>query len=79
MSKIQAVAQGELNNALTFLGVVGEEGEPSLKTLSLKFYVDTGSPAAEVERVWQAALKRSPLYTTLHSAVDIQTELQISY
>jgi len=74
---IEAVAQGQLNNALTFIGVIGEEGDPSLKTLHLKVYVSTGAPEAAVRAAWSAALARSPLHTTLKKSINLQTELQI--
>lgn len=79
VEEIEAVAQGELKNALTYLGVVGEEGEPSLQVLTIKLYVGTGASSADVNRVWEAALKRSPLYTTLSPSVAIEADLQISY
>jgi uncharacterized OsmC-like protein len=74
---IEAVAQGQLNNALTFIGVIGEDGDPALKVLSLKVYISTGSPEAVVRTAWAAALTRSPLYTTLKNSIDLPTELQI--
>ena len=79
VDEIEAVAQGDLHNALTFLGVIGEEGEPSLKSIHLKVYVSTGAPAGEVNAAWEAALLRSPLYTTLRRGIDLSATLQISY
>jgi len=76
---LEAVAQGELRNALTFLGVVGEEGEPSLKSLVLKVYAGTAAPDADLRAAWDAALSRSPLVTTLRPVLDLRLELRISH
>lgn len=77
IDELEVTAQGELNNALVFLGVVGEDGEPSLKTLRLKVYLSTGASESEVQDVWDIAQKRSPLITTLRRGTDLQLELQI--
>ena len=79
IDEMEVVAHGEFNNALAFLGVVGEEGEASLKSLHLKVYLSTGAPDAEVQAAWQAAQDRSPLTTTLRRCVDLSLELQISH
>lgn len=79
LDEVEAVVQGELNNSLTFLGVVGEEGDPSLKSLAIKVYASTGSPDAEVRSAWSAALARSPLVTTLSRCAEIKLELTISH
>ncbi len=79
IDEIEAVAQGELNNALTFLGVVGEEGDPSLRSLELKVYLSTGVSQAEMQQTWDAALLRSPLVTTLRRAVNLDLNFQIAF
>lgn len=78
VDEIEAVASGELHNALTFLGVVGEVGEPSLKTLAIKCYLGTSATRSDIDRVWSTVLQRSPLYTTFKSAFAIEIDLQIA-
>ncbi len=79
LDEVEAVAQGELNNALTYLGVVGESGDPSLKSLSIKVYASTGAPDAEVRSAWAAALERSPLATTLARCAEVKFDLTITH
>jgi len=79
IDELEVVAQGELDNALMFLGVIGEEGEPSLKSLSLKIYLSTDAEESAVRAVWDIARERSPLFTTLRRSVDLQVDLQISH
>jgi hypothetical protein len=45
IDRIEAVVQGELNNPLTYLSVVGESGPPGLEKVQIKVYV--ASVAAE--------------------------------
>ena len=78
LDELEATAQGDLHNALTYLGVIGEEGDPSLKTLTIKVYASTGAPEAEVRTAWAAALARSPLATTLGRCVDLRLDLQVA-
>ena len=79
LDEVEANAQGELNNALTYLGVIGEEGDPSLRALTIKVYASTGAPDADVRAAWAAALARSPLATTLGRCVDLRLDLQIAH
>jgi len=79
IDELEVVAQGELDNALMYLGVIGEEGEPSLKKLSLKIYLSTDANETDVRLVWEVARERSPLFTTLRRCVDLQVDLQISH
>ncbi len=41
VDQIEAVVEGELNNPLTYLGVVGESGHPGLEKVSVSIYVST--------------------------------------
>ncbi len=79
IDELEVIAQGELDNALTFLGVIGEEGEPSLRTLRLKVYLSTDASEDDVKAAWEIARERSPLFTTLRRGVDLQVDLQISH
>ena len=77
LDEVEATIRGTLQNDLAFLGVVGESGEPSLKKLTLKIYAGSGSPAGEVRAAWEAALRRSPLATSLGPVLDIEYDFQI--
>lgn len=79
LDELEAAVQGDLNNALTYLGVIGEEGDPSLRSLTIKVYASTGAPDAEVRAAWSAALARSPLAATLGRCVDLKLDLQIAH
>ena len=79
LDELEATVQGDLNNALTYLGVIGEEGDPSLRALTIKVYASTGAPDAEVRAAWAAALARSPLANTLARCVDLKLDLQIAH
>jgi hypothetical protein len=48
---VEAVVQSEINNPLTYLGVVGERGHLGLEQVSVKVYVASLAAAAEVQRV----------------------------
>src|SRR5262249_206890 len=74
---VEAVVEGELNNPLTYLGVVGESGHPGLERVSVKVYVASIAAEAEVRRVWQDMLDRSPLVRPFQAAVRFEFSLQV--
>jgi hypothetical protein len=74
---IEAVVQGELNNPLTHLGVIGEEGHPGLEKVSVKVYVASLEAEAEIQRLWQEMLARSPLVWTFQSAIQFELHMQV--
>ena len=74
---VEAVIQGELNNPLTYLGVVGESGHPGLEQVSVKVYVASLAAEAEIQRVWQEMLDKSPLVRTFQPAIRFELSLQV--
>jgi len=74
---VEAVVEGELNNPLTYLGVVGESGHPGLEQVSVKVYVASLATEAEIRRVWQEMLDKSPLVRTFQPAIRFELSLQV--
>src|SRR5262249_25561889 len=74
---VEAVVQGELNNPLTYLGVVGESGHPGLEQVSVKVYVASLATDEEIRRVWQEMLDKSPLVRTFQPAIQFELSLQV--
>lgn len=72
---IEISLNGSLNNVLAHLGL--EEGDPSVKAIEIKCFVSSFDDEAQVKAAWQRTLERSPLYTTLAKAVDLQAKLVI--
>lgn len=75
---IEAVVEGNLNNPLVFLGVVGEEGHPGLERIQVKMYVSSFHEKKEVEALWKEMLRTSPLVRTFQPALDFQMELRVT-
>lgn len=78
ISNVEATITAELNNPLTYLNVVGEEGNPSIESIFMKVYVSSFAPDDKIKSVWKQAQKRSPLYQTLRQSVDINLKIQIT-
>lgn len=76
VDSVEAVVEGRLENPLMFLGVVGETGEPRMKTVRVRVWVSTPRSAADVEPVWQEALAASPLVTTFRRTLDLELSLK---
>lgn len=78
IDNIEAAVSGRLNNPLTYLGVVGEEGHPGLEKVVVTVFVSTSSPEESVRRVWEETLRKSPLVQTLKDALKLELELKTS-
>ena len=74
---IEAVVQGELNNPLTVLGVIGESGHPGLEKVNVRVYLASLEAEADVRRLWQDMLALSPLVRTFQSAIQFELDLQV--
>lgn len=74
---VEALVGGTLNNPLTYLDVVGEEGHPGLERITIRVYVSSADTRAAVQRVWEEVLARSPLARTLAAAVRLDLTLMV--
>ena len=73
----EAHLTGELNNALTYLGVVGEEGHPGIERIELKLFVSSAAPEQALRRAWEDALERLPVVRALRRAVSLKLDMEI--
>jgi len=76
LENIEAAASSELNNALTYLGVVGESGHPGLERVQITTYVRTSARAEDLNVIWEEVLERSPLVQTFKAAVSLDLQLR---
>ena len=76
--QLEAVVKVWLRNPLTFLEVVGEDGDASIQSLRLQLYVSTVEPEEKVRELLQKTLACSPLYLTLAKAAEVQVDFEIA-
>jgi OsmC-like protein len=79
VDRVEALVQGELDNALTHLGVVGEPGHPGVKRIAVKIFVSSFEPEAGIRSVWEETLARSPLVHTFRDAIQLELTLQVAH
>jgi len=77
IEQLEAVIVGELNNPLTYLGVIGESGHPGVEKVCIKVYVASPEEEATIQRLWQEMLARSPLVHTFQDAIRLELSLQV--
>jgi hypothetical protein len=77
IERIEAVVEGELNNPLAYLGVIGETGHPGLQRVQVKIYVASLEEEAAIRRLWQEVLATSPLVYTFQAAIRLDLRLQV--
>jgi hypothetical protein len=61
IEQVEAVVEGELNNPLTYLGVVGETGHAGLEKVWVRVYLASSEEEATIQRLWQEMLATSSL------------------
>ena len=74
---IEITLNGRLDNILTHLGVVGEEGHPGFAAIEGTVYIAADADQSAVTRAWQRTLARSPLYNTLTRCAEVSIRLVV--
>ncbi len=69
---------GQLNNSLVLLGVIGESGHPRLETIEGRVYISADSDEEILQEIWDLVQKRSPLFNTLKRSVDLKFALVVT-
>jgi OsmC-like protein len=75
--QVEALVEGELNNPLTYLGVVGETGHPGLEKVRVRVYLASSEEEAAVHRLWHEMLATSPLVHTFQAAIQFDLTLRV--
>lgn len=78
LDAVEATIEAELDNALTYLDVVGEEGHPGLERIEIKVFVSSLAPEEEIRQLWSKVRKLSPLLNTLQRSTTIDSTLEIT-
>jgi len=76
---LEATVEGKLNNPLTYLGVIGEEGHPGLDRVRIKVYASTLHTGEEFEAVWKEMLGKSPLLRAFREALDFDLSYKLVF
>lgn len=79
IDQIEALLKLWLRNPLTFLEVVGEDGDPSIESLLLELYVNTLEMETLVKALLDETLAHSPLFLTLRKAANVRVNFQIAF
>jgi len=66
-----------LDNPLTYVGVIGEEGSPAIAQIDGVLYVSSSDEEA-VQDAWKVALARSPLFNTFNKATVVSLRLTVT-
>ncbi len=77
LNNVEAVVSGELNNPLTYLGVVGETGHPGLEHVHMIVYVSSPGSEEDIAQIWKETLQKSPLVNTLKRAVKLDLAIKL--
>jgi hypothetical protein len=78
LDQVETVVDGELENPLTYLEVVGESGSPRLSRVSIKVFVASPHDEDTLTRLWNDTLERLPLVRTFRHALDLRIELTLT-
>ena len=74
---VEAVVTGELENGLTYLEVIGEQGQPRIARIHVKVFVASADEAA-TRTLFEHMLDRLPLVCTLRSALALTIDLSLT-
>jgi hypothetical protein len=74
----EALVQGELDDALAYVGAVGATGHAGLAKIAVKVYIGSVEDEDAVRKLWEDVLERSPLVRTLRPAVHFDLTFKVS-
>jgi uncharacterized OsmC-like protein len=74
LDDLEAVVTGELKNPLTYLEVMGEEGDPSISRVHIKLYVTSREPEPAVQALFRQAVELLPLARTFRDLVRLDLQ-----
>ena len=74
---IEITLNGRLDNILTHLGVIGEQGHPGLAGIDGTAYIGSDADESEIHRAWQRTLDRSPLYQTFTRCAAVTIAVKV--
>src|SRR5215471_12593574 len=74
LSQIEGVVKVWLVNPLSFLQVIGEQGNAAIECLRLQLFVSTLESEAVVRELLKETLASSPLYLTLTKAAKVEVD-----
>ena len=77
LDQIEALVTGEVENALVYLEVIGEHGQPRIARVQVKLFV-SGPDVAAIRRLYADVVERLPLVCTLKTAVRLDLELIVT-
>jgi uncharacterized OsmC-like protein len=78
LDNIEMSINATLHDPLGYVGVVGEQGDPSLKAVDGVLYVSSDASPEALQAVWADTLSRSPIYRTLSRAAILVIRLKIT-
>ena len=74
---VEAVVSGTLENGLTYLEVIGEQGQPKIARIHVKVFA-AAADAVAARTVFEEMLDRLPLVCTLRAALHLTIELVLT-
>ena len=79
VDNVEAVVHGAVNNPLTYLDVVGEEGHPGIERIRIQVYASSVDGEEKVRRVWDEVIAKSPLVRTLQPVINLELTLKVVF
>jgi hypothetical protein len=77
LDAVEAFVSGALDNGLTYLEVIGEQGQPRIARIHIKVFAAAADTAA-TRALFDHMLDRLPLVCTLRTALALTTELVLT-
>jgi hypothetical protein len=79
LDSLELVVDATLNNPLTHLGVIGEEGTSAIERLRVKVFASPAEAEQDLRAVLDEVMRRSPLVQTLIRSVQLEVELRFTH
>jgi len=75
LDNVEALVQGEIEDSLVYLEVIGESGRPRIGRVDIKVYVASPETEQIVRGLFEDVLAKLPLVGTFRGAVNLDIQL----
>lgn len=79
IDEIEGKFSFELLNPLTYIGVIGYDGEPKIDKVDLTLYIVSFAEEAELNNLCTQAMKNSLILNSIKDSIDVNVRIKLVY
>ncbi|WP_125711032.1 OsmC family protein [Companilactobacillus zhongbaensis] len=79
VDEIEGKFSFQLTNPLSYIGVIGYEGEPKIDKVDLTLYIVSFAEEEELTKLCEKAMKNSIILNSIKDSIEVNTRIKLVY